>query len=365
MLHLILMLGETNGQYNQHCLPLLGVRDLSICTYFEPRLTPPPEIALHPGDGTLRGFFRALRSALDARDYDVIHAHAPESGALLVFALMWWRRFRRLRPSLVYTVTDSFADFKLRNQAVFTIVFMAFQRVIFCSRAAFESFPRPWRWLAGRRWRIVQNGADIDRVDRVIASASIRTDPDRFTIISIGRLEDVKDPFALLEAFARSGERDARLVMIGAGRLETALAERIRALGLDDRVELTGLIPRNEVFVRCAEADLFVSTSRGEGLPVAVIEAMAAGCPAVLSDIPPHRELVEGADFVPLVVPGDVDGFAREIRAFAQMPPARRPEIARRGREHVTARYTMPILHANTEAVYRELPTLAALAAGR
>src|SRR5688572_10637440 len=113
------MLGETNGQYNQHCLPLLGVRDLSICTYFEPRLTPPPEIALHAGDGTLRGFFRALRSALDARDYDVIHAHAPESGALLVFALVWWRRFRRLRPSLVYTVTDSFEDFKLRNQAVF------------------------------------------------------------------------------------------------------------------------------------------------------------------------------------------------------------------------------------------------------
>lgn len=365
MLHLILMLGETNSQYNEHCLPLLGVRDLSICTYFRPRLTPPPEIALYAGDGTLRGFFRALRAALDTRDYDVVHAHAPESGTLLVFALVWWRRFQRLRPSLVFTVHDSFEDFKLRNQAVFAIVFMAFERVIFCSRAAYASFPRPWRWLAGRRSRIVQNGADIDRVDRVIASAPPREEPARFTIISIGRLEVVKDPLATVEAFARSGVPDARLVVIGAGSLEAAIAERVRRRGLEDRVELTGLIPRNEVFLRCAEADLFVSTSRGEGLPVAVIEAMAAGCPAVLSDIPPHRELVEGADFVPLVAPGNVDGFARAIRAFAQMPPARGIEIARRCRNHVTARYTIPIMHANTEAVYRELPALAALAASR
>ena len=169
VLHLILMLGETNGQYNEHCLPLVGVRDLSICTYFKPRLTPPPEIALFAGDGSLRGFFRALRAALDADRYDVVHAHAPESGALLVFALLLWRRFGRLRSSLVYTVQDSFHDYKLRNQALMMITLRAFKRVVFCSRAAYDSLPRPWRWAVRGRWRVVQNGADIDRVDRAIA----------------------------------------------------------------------------------------------------------------------------------------------------------------------------------------------------
>ena len=62
VLHLILMLGETNGQYNEHCLPLIGERDLSIGTYFVPRLTPPSEITMFAGDGTLRGFFRSLFS---------------------------------------------------------------------------------------------------------------------------------------------------------------------------------------------------------------------------------------------------------------------------------------------------------------
>lgn len=64
ILHLIIVLGPTNGQYNEHCLPLLDSRDLSICAYFEPQLQAPPEIEVFAGDNTLRGFFRALRAAL-------------------------------------------------------------------------------------------------------------------------------------------------------------------------------------------------------------------------------------------------------------------------------------------------------------
>ena len=359
VLHLILMLGETNGQYNEHCLPLVGVRDLSICTYFVPRLTPPKEIALFAGDGSLRGFFRTLRAALDAKRYDVVHAHAPESGALLVFALLLWRRSRRLRPSLVYTVQDSFNDYRLRNQALMLITLGAFDRVVFCSRAAYDSLPRPWRWVVRDRWRVVQNGADIDRVDRAIAAAPMTRDDRRFTVLSVGRLEDVKDPMALLDAFARGTDQHERLVVVGAGALESAMVARAGALSLGDRVIFTGLIPRDEVFVRCAIADVLVSTSHGEGLPVAVIEAMAAGCPVILSDIPPHRELADGADFIPLVAPGDIEGFAHEITRFREMSPEDRLEVGRRCRDHVTARFTLPIMHAGVEAVYRELPGLA------
>lgn len=359
VLHLILMLGETNGQYNEHCLPMIGKRDLAICTYFKPRLTPPPEIALFAGDGTLRGFFRALRAALDARRYDVVHAHAPESGALLILALLLWRRLGRLRPSLVYTVQDSFFDYKLRNQGLMLVTLGAFRRVVFCSRAAYESFPAPWKWVVRGRWRVVQNAADIDRVDRAIAAGPVTRDPDRFTVLSVGRLEEVKDPLTLLDAFGRGAGEEGRLTMVGAGRLESATAARAEALGLSDRVEFTGLIPRDEVFVRCAGADVLVSTSHGEGLPVAVIEAMAAECPVILSDIPPHREVADGAEFVPLVRPDDPAGFAREIERFRDMRPEDRREIGRRCRDHVAARFTLPIMHAGTEAVYRELPHLA------
>ncbi len=354
VLHLILMLGETNSQYNEHCLPMLDRRELTIVTYFAPRLTPPPQIALFAGDGTVRGFLRALRAALDAGRYDAVHGHAPESAAMLVFALVVWGRFRRLRPSLAYTVHDAFYDYSLRNQMLMLVTLRAFSRVVFCSHAAYDSFPRLWRWLVRDRWRVVQNGADFDRVDRVLA-ASPAAARERFTVVSVGRLEKVKDPLVVLEAFAAGAGPDDRLVFVGTGALGSALEERARALGLGDRVELTGLIERDEVFRRCAAADLFVSASRGEGLPVAVMEVMATGCPAVLSDIPQHRELLEGTDVAPLVATGDVEGFAREVSRFREMPAGERLEAGRRGREHVLETFALTRMHAGYEQVYREL----------
>ena len=356
VLHLILMLGETNGQYNEHCLPLIGERDLSISTYFAPRLTPPPEITMFAGDGTLRGFYRSLGRALDTDDYDVIHAHAPQSGVLLLLGVLARRRSHRLRRSLVYTVQDSFYDYRLRDKALMVVPLVTFHRVIFCSGSAYESLPRALKRLVRDRSRVVQNGADIDRVDRAIAAAPVDREDGRFTVLSVGRLDVVKDPFAVLDAFARSMDRDdpGRLIFIGGGRLGTELEARIDRAGLRDRVTLRGLIPREEVFVACAEADVFVSTSNGEGLPVAVLEAMAAGCPVILSDIPPHRELAEDAGFIPFVQPGDVEGFAREIRRYRAMSSDERREIGRRCRAHVSARFTLPIMRTATDAVYLE-----------
>jgi glycosyltransferase involved in cell wall biosynthesis len=357
VLHLIIVLGETNGQYNEHCLPLMRERDISIVTYFVPKLTPPPEITLFAGDGTLRGFFRALKKALNAQEYDVVHAHAPQTGTLLVLASLAWRRFSRLRPSLVYTVQDSFHDYKPRNRAMMVVALATFTRLVFCSRSAYESLPRILKRLVRGRWRVVQNGADLDRVDRAVGARRAERDGSGFTVLSVGRLERVKDPLALLDAFSRGVGEDAasRAVFVGAGELSTTVTTSAQALGLHDRVVLTGLIPRDEVFVLCADADVFVSTSHGEGLPVAVLEAMAAGCPLILSDIPPHRELAEGADFIPFVAPGDVDGFAAEIRRFHEMSPEERREIGRRCRNHMAARFTLPIMRAATEAVYREV----------
>jgi glycosyltransferase involved in cell wall biosynthesis len=297
-----------------------------------------------------------LRRALDAERYDVIHAHAPQSGVLLLLAVLARRRSHRLRRSLVYTVQDSFYDYRLRDRSLMVVPLMSFHRLIFCSGSAYESLPQALKWLVRGRWRVVQNGADIDRVDRAIAAAPAQREDTRFTVLSVGRLDAVKDPFAVLDAFARSVDRDAdcRLVFIGGGQLATGLEARIEVSGLQDRVTLRGLIPREEVFLASAEADLFVSASHGEGLPVAVLEAMAAGCPVILSDIPPHRELAEEAGFIPFVKPGDVEGFATEIRRFRAMSSSERHEIGRQCRAHVTARFTLPIMRAGTDAVYME-----------
>jgi glycosyltransferase involved in cell wall biosynthesis len=355
ILHLIIVLGETNGQYNEHCLPLMDTRDLSICTYFKPQLEAPPEIEVFAGDDTLRGFFKALGAALETKEYDVIHAHAPHTGALLTFAFMLRPGRWRHRGKLVYTVQDSFHDYKFRNKLLMLPALATFRRVVFCGHAAYDSYPALWKRLVGQRKRVVQNAADLDRVDSAISDLPLARNGSTFELVSVGRLEKVKDPMTLLAAFRRIGDERSRLALVGAGSLEPELASEIEASRLQDRVELTGLIPRDDVFARCAQADLFVSASHGEGLPVAVIEAMATGCPVVLSDIPPHREVADGADDVPFVRPGDVEGFAREIERFRSMSSEERTEIGRRGQVLVKERFGLATMHAGLEAVYREL----------
>jgi glycosyltransferase involved in cell wall biosynthesis len=355
ILHVIIVLGETNGQYNEHCLPLMHKRDISICTYFTPKLAYPAEIRVFAGDDTLRGFFRAFGTALKAKEYDVIHAHAPQTGALVTLALAMGPSRWRLWRSLVYTVQDSFYDYKFRNKVLMVPALATFRRAVFCGHAAYDSYPALWKRLVGSRSRVVQNAADLDRIERAITGAARTQGDSSFTVVSVGRLEKVKDPQTLLAAFRRIGDERSRLALVGAGSLQTAVAGEIQASRLQDRVELTGLIPRDDVFVRCAQADLFVSSSRGEGLPVAVMEAMATGCPVVLSDIPPHRELAEGADFIPLVCPGDSDGFAREIDRFRTMSPEARTAIALKCQDLVRARFGLATMHAGYENVYREL----------
>lgn len=353
ILHVILVLRATNSQYNEHSLPVMHERDISLCTYFIPQLTPPPQIKLFPGNDTLPGFFRALRNALAAGDYDAIHAHSPQAGVFVIMAMIGWFRFG-LRRRTVYTVHDSFYDYKTRNKLLMIPALAVFWRVVFCSHAAYDSLPSVLKRLVGRRARVVQNGADIARIDRVIKSLDA-TPNDGFTIISIGRLEKVKDPLAALQAFAQSAEPNSRLVFVGEGELRPALEQAIADRGLQDRVTLTGLIEREEVFRHLVASDVFLSTSHGEGLPVAVMEAMACAVPLVLSDIPPHREFNADPDLIPLVPPGDVGGFAGELSRLQAMTREERGAVGRAARNLVVTGFSLENMNAGYAAIYREL----------
>ena len=353
ILHIILALRPTNGQYNEHCLPLVSKREISICTYFASELAPPPEIALFDGDGTLRGFFRALREALDERVYDVIHVHTPHAGVLLLMGLFMFGKYRKYKSSTVHTIQNSWPNFKLRNRLLHIPSFPLFQKLVYCSHSSYESFPALLKLLGGERMQVVQNAVDIDRIDRILKDLSAPTN-NQFTIATVGLIK-MKNPLTVLEAFRQSHLESARLVFIGEGNLRPSLAQEIGKLDLEQQVSITGLVARDKVFKYFKQADLFVSASWGEGLPVAVLEAMACRRPVLLSDIPPHREIAEGVDFIPLVSPHDVAGFAREIKRFRDKSGSERAAIGHECRRLVEERFSLPTMHAGLAEVYSEI----------
>ncbi len=356
ILHIVISIGETNAAYNEHCLPLANERDITICTYFRSDITPPAAIEFYPGNGSIKGFLHVLRTALVAKDYDVIHVHSPHLGILFLIATCFGS-YRQFARSAVVTVHDSYTNYKLRNRLMFLPIFASFPRIVCCSRASFNSFPAVYKWIASDRLGVVQNGLDIARVDRIAQKIrnNMPVQTGVFTVVAISRLVDVKNPFAVLSAFQQSMDQNSHLTYIGDGSLWQALTTKSRELELDSQVKFTGLIPREKVFEHLLHADLFFSSSRGEGLPIAVLEAMACCRPVLLSNIPPHREIAENVDFIPLVDPDDKAGFAREIKRFREMSVLERSRIGQECRKLVEKRFSLDAMHAGYEEVYTEV----------
>jgi glycosyltransferase involved in cell wall biosynthesis len=359
ILHVIMSIGPTNGQYNEHCLPMARRRTIGICCFYPPAVTPPPEIALFPGDGTFRGFLRALAAAT-SYGWDVIHIHAPPAGlGLLVLFLAR----RRSMAGTVYTVQNSYRNYRLRSRLLLYPILAAFARVVLCSRAALDSMPWLLRRIVQRKVSVVPNAVDLERIDRVLATLPPRPADAPFTVVSVGRLIEIKDPETLLAAFARGATREARLVFVGDGPLRARLEREATRRGIADRVTFAGLVDRDEVYRIVAQGDVVVSTSRGEGMPVAVLEAMACARPVILSDIPPHREIVASEGVIPLVPPGHERGFAEEIRKIEEMSPLRRAGLGERCRRIVLRRYALPIMHHKLETIYESVRLSASMRA--
>ena len=350
ILHLLLRAGETSAPYNEHCLAFASRHDIGVCTYFTPMLEVPAAVRVFGGDGSIRGFFRALRRALADGPYDVVHAHAPHV-ALGLLASRWMPRSGP-RAATLFSLHTSLPNVRSRNRLMMAPVLLAFDRIVCCSEASLASLGPGFRRLAGDRITAIPNGVDLDRVDRALRSAGAGARPRHFALVSVGRLIALKRPGDVLEAFRALGSDTARLAFIGDGPLGPEMRKGCLHEG---RVEFTGLIPRDAVYARLAAADLFVSASSVEGLPVAVLEAMACGVPVVLSDIEAHREIVRGADFVPLVPPGDVGALAREIARFQRASGAERAAVGAKCRALVEERFGVATMGRSYERIYREL----------
>lgn len=162
----------------------------------------------------------------------------------------------------------------------------------------------------------------------VVVAASEEPDHAWFTsdaapvILGVGRLHPQKNFAMLLRAFANvRSERDARLVILGEGPERPDLQGLARELGVEDDVSLPGFVVNP--FAYMARSSVFVLSSVFEGLPGALIQAMACGCPVVATDCPSGpAEILEQGRFGALVPPGDTAGLAAAIGRTLDAPLA-------------------------------------------
>ncbi len=178
-----------------------------------------------------------------------------------------------------------------------------------------------------------------------------------FHLVLVGSLgQYYKAPDVVIDALDRCLHTglDLTLTLVGDGKVRPQLEAQVASLGLSDRVTFTGQLPGGQaVRDHLDQADLFVLPSRSEGLPRALIEAMARALPAIGSTVGGFPELLDESELVP---PGDADALADKIREILT-DPARMAVLSARNLD-VARAYHEDILKARRDAYYQHIRSI-------
>ncbi|HXY13992.1 MAG TPA: glycosyltransferase [Terriglobales bacterium] len=160
----------------------------------------------------------------------------------------------------------------------------------------------------------------VDSRVRVARQAESRSQYSLVKMLAVGRLHKVKDHAFLVRACRMLKDRGLHFVcsIAGDGPERRSLEELIRDLHLDGEVRLLGKLPHHELDNQYEEADLLVLTSRSEGIPLALMEAMARGKIVLAPDITGIPELVVGGETGFLYQPGSRDDFVSRMELISR-----------------------------------------------
>jgi len=295
-----------------------------------------------------------LARAMRADRIDVVHAH------LFGDSLHGYLASRAAgRPPVVLTLHIGVEGCTGLQRHGYGWLLARCARAVACSAAVARSFEP--LIAAGRTMQVIANGIETTPATvpppaaREALRRSLGAAPDDVVFAVIGRLAEQKGHRYLLTAFAalvREHGVGARLVVLGEGELRPSLERQAAEVGIADRVLFAGL--RSDVPALLPGIDAVVFSSLFEGLPVALLEAMAAGRCIVATAVPGIVEAVRDQREAVIVPIGDVDGLAAGM-----LRAVRTPGLAQRlgdaARARFLAEFTAERMVARYAAVYEDV----------
>jgi len=280
---------------------------------------------------------------------------------------------RKIRPDLVAThstkagLLGRAAARRCRVPSVFTAHGWSFATGGSLARRAFAvpAERRAARWCrsiitvadADREFALAHRIAPAEKLVTIrhgVPDTPLGARPDvgaPVTIVTIARFEAPKDFTTLLHAL-REVTTPWRAVLVGGGPTRAGVEALARRLGVADRVEFTGA--RTDVAEVLASAQVFVLSSRWEGLPISILEAMRAGLPVVATEVGGIGEAVIAGETGFLVPAGAVGPLARRLEELCASPGLR-ARMGAAGREEWKARFRVERMAVETRALYESV----------
>ena len=207
------------------------------------------------------------------------------------------------------------------------------------------------------RTRVIVNGIDAHRITQAAASRpsarkTLGLEPDALALGTVARFDQVKALDVLLRGFAvlAAAQPSARLVLIGDGPEARSLRALAASLGIEARVHFAGVVADASRLLPAL--DLYVSASRREGLPLALLEAMALGLPVAATRVSGHVDAVEDGMTGVLVGPDDPQGLGSAMESLL-VNPALRATMGQAALRRVEERFSASRMAAETADLYR------------
>jgi glycosyltransferase involved in cell wall biosynthesis len=313
---------------------------------------------VHPlGDS--RALLKLIRLARGFRP-DIVHTHTAKAGFLGRQAALAVSP----RPAIVHTYHGHVLEgyFGAAKSLLYLQLERALARVSDCltgvSQATVDDLVR-LGVAPPAKFRVLPLGLDLDPLAepdeglRRESRGELRIGAEEILLVFVGRVVPIKRLDLLLGALAlaRQAEPRLRLALVGDGAERPGLERQAAELGIAADVRFLGY--RRELRPLFAAADIAVLSSDNEGTPVSLIEAAAAGLPAVATDVGGVREVV-GEETGTLVPRGDAPALAGALLAMAG-DPGRRESCGRAARRHAIGSYGAERLLSDVDALYREL----------
>jgi glycosyltransferase involved in cell wall biosynthesis len=321
--------------------PLIeGAADLDV------ELWPVPSMpAGRVGASRVLRFVREVR----ARRPDVFHAHLTWPlackfglvGAILAHV-----------PAIVATV-QLFLDFPvdLSILAQQRLIAARVDRYVAVSHDTAQQLIRKLHWPSNKV-QVIHNSVTYDPISHQSNRArhAQQGGHNRPVALTVARLDEQKGHRYLLEAAAQMP--DVQFVLAGDGPLRSSLETQVEALGLADRVNFLGY--RTDIRDLLASCDVFVLPSLYEGLPLSILEAMAAGKPVIATQVGGTAEVVLAGETGLLVPPSDSIALAKAIRSVVD-DRALAQRLGSAGQVRVEHEFSTAVMLRQVISLYTEL----------
>ena len=261
--------------------------------------------------------YKKLKSIIDEGDFSIVHCHTPVGGVLGRLAA---RKARKDGARIMYTAHGFhfYRGAPLKNW----ILFYPIEKICSYFTDAIITINEEDFHLANRNFKntnvfnLPGVGINVARYSQELGQDTVSWNlsgicEDEKWILSVGELNDNKNQKTIIRALALPSLEKVHYLIVGEGIRRTQLDAYAAALKVNDRVHFLGY--RNDVAELLHTSDVFVFPSYREGLPVALMEAMAAGVPAVASRIRGNVDLIQNGINGFLCDPSDEKSFADHI----------------------------------------------------